>query len=38
VAAGPMAADGHVFHRSENGVWLTPAVPARYVREKSPIP
>jgi putative RNA 2'-phosphotransferase len=38
VAAGPMAADGHVFHRSENGVWLTLAVPARYVREKSPIP
>lgn len=38
VAAGTMAADGYVFHCSENGVWLTAAVPAPYVREKSPIP
>ncbi|AEV81144.1 phosphotransferase [Actinoplanes sp. SE50] len=27
VAAGVMAAAGHVFHRSENGVWLTSVVP-----------
>ncbi|SNY63650.1 RNA 2'-phosphotransferase [Paractinoplanes atraurantiacus] len=31
VAAGPMAAAGHVFHRSENGVWLTDAVPPEYL-------
>ena len=23
-----MAADGHVFHRSDNGVWLTAVVPS----------
>jgi putative RNA 2'-phosphotransferase len=28
VAAGRMAADGHEFFRSENGVWLTDHVPA----------
>jgi putative RNA 2'-phosphotransferase len=38
VAAGVMVTDGHVFHRSENGVWLTAAVPARYIREQSPRP
>ena len=27
VDAKAMAADGHVFHRSENGVWLTERVP-----------
>jgi putative RNA 2'-phosphotransferase len=27
VAAGEMAAAGHVFHRSANGVWLTAVVP-----------
>lgn len=31
VDAARMHADGHVFHRSENGVWLTDAVPARYL-------
>jgi putative RNA 2'-phosphotransferase len=32
VDAAAMAAAGHVFHRSANGVWLTEAVPAGYVR------
>jgi putative RNA 2'-phosphotransferase len=31
VAAAEMAADGHVFHRSENRVWLTAAVPERFL-------
>ncbi|MFE9914661.1 RNA 2'-phosphotransferase [Micromonospora sp. NPDC005553] len=31
VDAAAMAADGHVFHRSANGVWLTDAVPASYL-------
>ena len=31
VAAARMAADGHVFHRSANGVWLTDAVPPAYL-------
>ena len=31
VAAGAMHRDGHAFFRSENGVWLTGAVPARYL-------
>ncbi|HEX8384643.1 MAG TPA: RNA 2'-phosphotransferase [Rubricoccaceae bacterium] len=31
VAAGAMHRDGHTFHRSENGVWLTAAVPPAYV-------
>jgi putative RNA 2'-phosphotransferase len=31
VAAAGMAADGHVFHRSANGVWLTATVPPDYV-------
>ncbi len=31
VAAGRMHADGHVFHRSANGVWLTDAVPPGYL-------
>ena len=31
VAAAGMAAAGHVFHRSTNGVWLTSVVPAEYV-------
>ncbi len=31
VAAGPMAADGHLFYRTANGVWLASAVPARYL-------
>ncbi|WP_091661343.1 RNA 2'-phosphotransferase [Micromonospora auratinigra] len=32
VAAAAMAADGFVFHRSDNGVWLTDAVPPGYLR------
>ncbi|MGY0235001.1 RNA 2'-phosphotransferase [Longispora urticae] len=31
VHAGRMAADGHVFYRSTNGVWLAEHVPAEYV-------
>jgi putative RNA 2'-phosphotransferase len=31
VAAAEMAAAGHVFHRSENGVWLTRVVPPNFV-------
>ena len=31
VAAGRMGRDGHVFHRAENGVWLTRAVPPEYL-------
>ncbi|WP_406457497.1 RNA 2'-phosphotransferase [Streptomyces sp. NBC_01622] len=32
VDAGAMHGDGHVFRVSENGVWLTEAVPTRYLR------
>ena len=32
VAAGQMAADGFKFYCSVNGVWLTKAVPSRYLR------
>ncbi|MEU9732526.1 RNA 2'-phosphotransferase [Streptomyces sp. NPDC048002] len=32
VDSGAMHRDGHVFHVSDNGVWLTQAVPPRYVR------
>ncbi|KOV91827.1 RNA 2'-phosphotransferase [Streptomyces sp. NRRL B-3648] len=32
VDAGAMHRDGHVFHLSANGVWLTAAVPPRYLR------
>jgi putative RNA 2'-phosphotransferase len=32
VDAGAMHRDGHVFHVSANGVWLTRAVPSRYLR------
>ncbi|WP_426340509.1 RNA 2'-phosphotransferase [Pseudoduganella sp. S-14] len=31
VEAGQMARDGHFFYISENGVWLTEAVPAKYL-------
>ncbi|MGG2103402.1 RNA 2'-phosphotransferase [Stenotrophomonas sp. NRRL B-14846] len=31
VNAGRMHADGHVFHRSANGVWLTVHVPPQYI-------
>lgn len=33
VDAAGMAGDGHVFHVSHNGVWLTDTVPARYLRK-----
>jgi putative RNA 2'-phosphotransferase len=32
VDAGTMHRDGHVFHISANGVWLTQRVPPRYLR------
>ncbi|WP_432156533.1 RNA 2'-phosphotransferase [Streptomyces sp. bgisy153] len=32
VDAGAMHRDGHVFHVSANGVWLTKAVPPRHLR------
>ncbi|WP_406200325.1 RNA 2'-phosphotransferase [Streptomyces sp. NBC_01017] len=32
VDAGAMHSDGHVFHVSANGVWLTKAVPPEYLR------
>jgi putative RNA 2'-phosphotransferase len=31
VAAAEMQAAGHVFHRSDNGVWLTAVVPPNYL-------
>ncbi|ADB40036.1 RNA 2'-phosphotransferase [Spirosoma linguale] len=31
VKAKEMAANGHVFHRSENGIWLTDFVPPSYL-------
>lgn len=31
IAAGRMHRDGHAFYRSDNGVWLTDAVPAQYI-------
>jgi putative RNA 2'-phosphotransferase len=31
VRSGDMAAAGHVFYRSDNGVWLTTAVPANFL-------
>ena len=34
VAAGAMAAAGHVFHRSDNGVWLTAVVPSLHLAVK----
>lgn len=33
IEAGRMFRDGHKFYRSENGVWLTDAVPPGYLRE-----
>jgi len=32
VESGAMDSDGHVFYRSENGVWLTKLVPAKYLQ------
>ncbi|GAA1585457.1 RNA 2'-phosphotransferase [Actinoplanes couchii] len=34
VAAGAMAAAGDLFYRSDNGVWLTAAVPSRHLSIK----
>jgi putative RNA 2'-phosphotransferase len=34
VDAAGMAATGHVFHRSDNGVWLTLSVPPEYLTLK----
>jgi putative RNA 2'-phosphotransferase len=36
VDAAAMHRDGHLFHVSENGVWLTAAVPPRYLRFPAP--
>ena len=36
VDAGAMHRDGHVFHVSANGVWLTEAVPPKYLRFPDP--
>jgi putative RNA 2'-phosphotransferase len=36
VDAGAMHRDGHVFHVSANGVWLTDAVPPCYLRFPDP--
>ncbi len=31
IASGRMHAAGHVFYRSDNGVWLTEHVPPEYI-------
>lgn len=31
IRAAAMAAQGHVFYRSDNGVWLTDAVPLKFI-------
>ncbi len=36
VAAAAMHETGHVFYRSENGVWLTERVPPAYLRRATP--
>ncbi|MEU2303584.1 RNA 2'-phosphotransferase [Streptomyces misionensis] len=36
VDAAALHQDGHVFHRSANGVWLTTAVPPRHLRFPGP--
>ncbi|MCX5558971.1 RNA 2'-phosphotransferase [Streptomyces sp. NBC_00038] len=36
VDAAAMDSDGHVFHVSANGVWLTGAVPPEYIRFPAP--
>jgi len=35
VSAGTMHFDGHKFQKSENGVWLTESVPAKYIKFES---
>ena len=36
VAAGRMWAAGYEFYRSDNGVWLTDAVPAEFIELPEP--
>ena len=36
IRAGEMADVGHLFHRSENGVWLTQHVPPEFIRFDAP--
>lgn len=36
VAAAEMAAAGHIFHRSANGVWLTAVVPPNFLEPTRP--
>lgn len=38
VDAAAMTADGHCFHRADNGVWLTAAVPPRYLDFEADVP
>jgi putative RNA 2'-phosphotransferase len=33
IQAGDMHRDGHAFQIADNGVWLTPHVPPRYIRQ-----
>jgi putative RNA 2'-phosphotransferase len=33
IQAGAMHRDGHVFRVADNGVWLTPHVPPRYIQQ-----
>ncbi|GAA4025613.1 RNA 2'-phosphotransferase [Allokutzneria multivorans] len=35
IDAAAMSADGHTFHRSANGVWLTSTVPPRYLTRRA---
>jgi len=32
IASGEMHKEGYIFHRSENGVWLTDVVPVAFIR------
>lgn len=38
VAAAAMHRDGHLFYRSENGVWLTERVPQAYLKQVTDAP
>ena len=38
VDSGRMWRDGHVFHMSENGVWLTPQVPPDFILPPTGLP
>jgi putative RNA 2'-phosphotransferase len=31
--AAAMAADGFIFYRSDNGIWLTDRVPPKYLKK-----